>query len=379
MSTLTTTTASDPPRHINLAAESNDKNVNGEIPTLQEDDAEELTPPLKHIWDCAIVERKNSPNGWEHFWCRDVFVPVYATRVLFHVLRLRGWGIKPCKAAVPANSLAQYQALRDKGESQADSKKRSVKVAHDIVETQQSASVATLHAKCSVAMSQPAGAHQGGTVISFPRSMSCHKVLSSAVSSLHPSISAGIQHQMDICKVNNALAQMAIADFFHCENIPDIFVELPRFKRMVSILSKVGPDFEIPKQRQIGGPLLDLNFQTKDFDNKTNLLKSADVFGLGFLGNGATVNRMPLMNIIASCLDTPPTTISIYDCMKNLQEGGKKDAMYVAALFEDKVREYNTNDTLTDVFFFNVVSNVQKAGEMWQNFLTHSVSMGESM
>jgi hypothetical protein len=108
MSTLTTTTASVPPRHINLAAESNDKNVNGELPTLQEDDAEEL-PPLKHIWDCAFVERKNSPHGWECFWCGDVFVPVHATR-LFHVLRLRGGGIKPCKAAIPANYLAQYQA-----------------------------------------------------------------------------------------------------------------------------------------------------------------------------------------------------------------------------------------------------------------------------
>ncbi len=130
---------------------------------------------------------------------------------------------------------------------------------------QQSASVAALLAKLSVAMSRPAGAYQGDNVISFPHSMSYHKVSSSSVSSLQPSISAGIQHQTDICKVNNALAQMAIANFFHCENIPDMVVESPRFKRIISILSKVGSNFEIPKQRQIGGPLLDLNFQTKYF------------------------------------------------------------------------------------------------------------------
>jgi hypothetical protein len=41
-----------------------------------------------------------------------------------------------------------------------------------------------------------------------------------------------------------------------------------------------------------------------------------------------------------------------------MQEGGKKDARYVAGLFEDKVREYNTNDTLTNVFFFDGASNV---------------------
>jgi hypothetical protein len=137
--------------------------------------------------------------------------------------------------------------LRDKGESQADSKKHSVKVVDDIVKVQQSASVATLLSKCSVAMSRPAGAHQGGTAISFLCLMSCHKVSLSSVPSLQPSISAGIQHQMDICKVNNVLAQMAIANFFHCENIPDMVVELPRFKWIVFVLSKVGSNFEIPK------------------------------------------------------------------------------------------------------------------------------------
>ncbi len=301
-----------------------------------------------------------------------MFAPVHATPALFHVLRLRGGGIKPCKAAIPANYLAQYQALRDKGESQADSKKHSVKVVDDIVEAQQSASVATLLAKRSVVMSRPAGTHQGGTVISFPCSKSCHKVSLSSVSSLQPSISTGIQHQTDICKVNNALAQMAIANVFHCENIPDMLVELPRFKRMVSVLSKVASIFEIPKQRQIGGLLLGLNFQRKYFDNKTNLLKSADVFGLGFLGNGATVKRMPLMNIIASCADTPPITISIHDCMEHMQEGGKKVATYVAGLFEDKERKYNTNDTLTDVFCFDGASNVQKAGEILAAKFPHS-------
>jgi hypothetical protein len=180
MSTLTTTTAPVPPRLINLAAESNARNANGELPNLKEDDAEEL-PPLQHIWDCAFVERKNPHNGWKYFWCGDVFVPVHAIRVHFHVLRLRCVGVKPCKAAIPANYLAQYQALRDKGESQVDSKKCSVQVVDDIVKAQQSVSVPLLLAKCSAAISQPAGAHQGGTVISFPHLMSCQKVSLSSV------------------------------------------------------------------------------------------------------------------------------------------------------------------------------------------------------
>ncbi len=112
----------------------------------------------------------------------------------------------------------------------------------DIFRMQQNSSVATLLAK----------QRQCGSIASFPCLKHSHQVSTSSSlvqfgTSIQQSISAGIQHQMDICKVNHALAQMAIADFFHCENIPDLVVELPRFKQMVFVLSMVGSDFEISK------------------------------------------------------------------------------------------------------------------------------------
>jgi hypothetical protein len=238
---------------------------------------------------------------------------------------------------------------------------------NDIVRMQQNLSVATLLAKWC----------QCGSVASFPRLKHSRQFSSSSSlaqfgTSIQQSISAGIQHQMDICKVNHALAQMAIANFFHCENIPDLVVESPRFKRMVFVLSTVGSDFEIPKQMQVGGPLLDLNFQTKYDDNKTNLLKSADVFRLSLLGDGATVKRMPLINILASCVDTPPITITIQDCTMRLQEGGKKDALYIADIFNDIVKEYDPKGTLTNLFFFDGASNVQKGGAILVAKYPHS-------
>jgi len=115
-----------------------------------------------------------------------------------------------------------------------------------------------------------------------------------------------------------------------------------------------------------------LNYQAKYSDNKSNLLKSADVFGFCFLGDGATVKRMPLMNILAACTYTPPITVSIQDCVKHLQQGGKKDASYIAEMFDDIVKEYNPNGTLTDAFFFYGASNVQKAGEILVAKFPHS-------
>jgi len=236
------------------------------------------------------------------------------------VIRFKGGGIKPCKASIPANYLARYQAMRDDGSSKTDSKKRGVEVVDHIVMMQQNSSVATLLA----------GKRRCGSLSSNsskPHLKMSHPVSSSASSknffgtSIQPSISADIHHQTDIRQVNNTIAQMAIVDFFHCENISDLVVETPRFKRMVNVLSKIGSDFEIPKRKQIGigGPLLDLNFQTKYNDNKTNLRKGADVFGMSFLGDGATVKRMPLVKILAACADTPSITVSIQDCTKHLQ------------------------------------------------------------
>ena len=52
-----------------------------------------------------------------------------------------------------------------------------------------------------------------------------------------------------------------------------------------------------------------------------------------------------------------------------------------AEMFDDIVKEYDPNGTLTDAFFFDGASNVQKwVGQFWwPSILTHSAFMGESM
>jgi len=60
------------------------------------------------------------------------------------VIRFKGGGIKLCKASIPANYFARYQAMRDDRSSKADSKKWGVEVVDHIVMMQQNSSVATL-------------------------------------------------------------------------------------------------------------------------------------------------------------------------------------------------------------------------------------------
>ncbi len=73
---------------------------------------------------------------------------------------------------------------------------------------------------------------------------------------------------------------------------------------------------------------------------------------------------MALMNILAMSCAFPPMTISIQDCTKHMAEGGKKDALYIANLFDQKVMKHNPLKTCTDVFHFDGVSSIEKAGEV---------------
>jgi hypothetical protein len=82
------------------------------------------------------------------------------------------------------------------------------------------------------------------------------------------------------------------------------------------------------------------------------------------MGDGATIYKMPLMNIIALNGTTAPMTVSIHDCTKHLEERGKKDMAYIAEMFDVKVLEYDPQLLCTDVFYFDGASNVQKAGEI---------------
>ena len=103
--------------------------------------------------------------------------------------------------------------------------------------------------------------------------------------------------------------------------------------------------------KKIGGELLDINYENTYNLNKAELIREARVFGFAWMGDGATIHKMPLMNILALNGTTPPMTVSIHDCTKHMEAGGKKDATFIAELFEVKVLEYDPQLLCTDVFY----------------------------
>ncbi len=71
------------------------------------------------------------------------------------------------------------------------------------------------------------------------------------------------------------------------------------------------------------GELLSQNIQVSYDKNISKLLQDAEVFGLGLLGDGATIKQMPLLNILVLCGSVPPTVVSMVYCtthMSSLQK-----------------------------------------------------------
>ena len=92
----------------------------------------------------------------------------------------------------------------------------------------------------------------------------------------------------------------------------------------------------------------------------TNLKKPAKLFGLTFFGDGATVKKMPLVNIIASGVQKPAGVLDTVDCSKRCAEGLKKDAPYISNLFLPYFEHIDPRKEFIDLVYFDGASNVQK-------------------
>ena len=69
---------------------------------------------------------------------------------------------------------------------------------------------------------------------------------------------------------------------------------------------------------------------------KTNLSlikKESDIFGLFSLGDGATISRVPLLNILVSGGNLPVAILELDDCQGDLADGGEKDGTFICNRF----------------------------------------------
>jgi hypothetical protein len=101
------------------------------------------------------------------------------------------------------------------------------------------------------------------------------------------------------------------------------------------------------------------------YRTKEDIAKDAQLYGFCLLGDGATIRGMPLMNVLAT-VPSGNMVLDIVDCTGHMEDGGRKDATYIASIFNDHIKELDPQGVYLNAIIFDGASNVQKAGQVIQ-------------
>ena len=99
---------------------------------------------------------------------------------------------------------------------------------------------------------------------------------------------------------NETRLTVAIANLIISEGLSFNLSQKPRFKKVMELAITVSKCYQPPNIKLISKDLLDV-IHDQNMERNLNLIeKESDIFGLLFLGDGATISRVPLLNILVS-------------------------------------------------------------------------------
>jgi len=97
----------------------------------------------------------------------------------------------------------------------------------------------------------------------------------------------------------DAKATAAMAGMVHGGGLPDGFLEKPKVKAAMMAYKATSSAYELPGAKQVGGPLLDSLSAKYTRHSEGNMDMYKEDCGLACMSDGATVNRTPLVNVLA--------------------------------------------------------------------------------
>jgi hypothetical protein len=169
---------------------------------------------------------------------------------------------------------------------------------------------------------------------------------------------------------------VAIADFIHSHLLPFSLAQDPKLMKIIDEARKLGPGYTAPDRHDIAGKYLDALYVAHWKEQMKTLLSEAWVFGITVFGDGATIKTVPLVNVLASCVNNLFALLEIADCTAHLAKGGKKDAKYIDKIImlliqlmeSEEDMHKKTYSGLVDLVYFDGASNVQNAGKILRAF-----------
>ena len=129
---------------------------------------------------------------------------------------------------------------------------------------------------------------------------------------------------------NKTHLTVTIADLIISEGLSFNLSQKPRFKKVLELAINVSKCYQPPNRKLISKDIFDVIHDQNMERNLRLIKKESEIFGLLFLGDGATISRVPLLNILVSGKNLPLAVSELVDCQGHLADGGKiMESLYV--------------------------------------------------
>ena len=134
---------------------------------------------------------------------------------------------------------------------------------------------------------------------------------------------------------NETRLTVAISDLIISEGLSFNLYQKPRFKKVLELARTVSKCYQPPNRKLISKDILDVIHNQNMERNLSLVEKESEIFGLLFLGDGATISRVPLLNILVSGKNIPVAVLELVDCQGHLADGGTKNTSFICNIFLD--------------------------------------------
>ena len=129
------------------------------------------------------------------------------------------------------------------------------------------------------------------------------------------------------------------------------------FRAMISAAINISRYYTLPGRDTVQEPLLDNCFDNHIKNQIDKLTIGADIYGIHFQGNGATIKDTPLLNILSGVgVHLPVSVQNILYYTDNITGVLKKDAKTFVEGFFDPLDDLDTEKKLLDLNMFDGAS-----------------------
>ncbi len=119
---------------------------------------------------------------------------------------------------------------------------------------------------------------------------------------------------------------VSIADCIHSNSLPFRLTKDLKFVAMIRAAKFAPSNYVTSTQFAIAGELLDATYNTYMAKVKCEIERDADLLGLTIYGDGATIDKRPMINVMTAIAYNPQALCDVIDCSDHMADGGIKDA-----------------------------------------------------